>query len=192
MTLPLCPRQIMKSFTPCASKIFMMCHRMGLPPISTIGFGRTAVSSLMRVPYPPARMTAFMVLLSIMIPLYFYCLKEHLSLQRPSELLGPCNRPLGELFAKKLVVNDGDDAPRKALRIAVRNQISGFHVTHGIAESRHIGGDDRRTASIRFYRRDAPSLHERWVPHHPRVLEQLDLLFFGHTPREMGPVLNAE
>lgn len=37
----------------------MMCQMMGRPPISTIGFGRTAVSSLNRVPNPPARMTAF-------------------------------------------------------------------------------------------------------------------------------------
>ena len=37
-----------------------MCQRIGLPPISTIGLGRTAVSSLSRVPRPPARITAFM------------------------------------------------------------------------------------------------------------------------------------
>src|SRR6218665_3473930 len=39
----------------------MMCHRMGIPPISTIGFGRTAVSSPMRVPRPPARITVCIV-----------------------------------------------------------------------------------------------------------------------------------
>src|SRR6266581_1241486 len=38
----------------------MMCQRIGLPPISIMGLGRTDVSSLMRVPMPPARMTAFM------------------------------------------------------------------------------------------------------------------------------------
>src|SRR5690606_4429262 len=32
---------------------------MGLPPISTIGLGRTPLSSLIRVPYPPARITTF-------------------------------------------------------------------------------------------------------------------------------------
>ena len=37
----------------------MMCQMIGLPPISTIGFGRTPVSSLSRVPKPPARITAF-------------------------------------------------------------------------------------------------------------------------------------
>ena len=37
----------------------MMCQRIGLPPISTIGFGLTAVSSESLVPSPPARMTAF-------------------------------------------------------------------------------------------------------------------------------------
>src|SRR4051794_16773613 len=38
----------------------MMCHRIGLLPISIIGFGRMSVSSLIRVPAPPARITAFM------------------------------------------------------------------------------------------------------------------------------------
>src|SRR4051812_25059947 len=38
----------------------MMCHRIGRPPISIIGFGRVSVSSLIREPSPPARMTAFM------------------------------------------------------------------------------------------------------------------------------------
>src|SRR5258708_2200179 len=37
----------------------MMCQRIGLPPISTIGFGRTEVSSESREPRPPARITAF-------------------------------------------------------------------------------------------------------------------------------------
>src|SRR6266496_265748 len=35
----------------------MMCQRIGRPPISTIGFGRTSVSSASRVPSPPARIT---------------------------------------------------------------------------------------------------------------------------------------
>jgi len=39
----------------------MMCHKMGRPPISTIGFGRNSVSSRRRVPMPPARITAFTV-----------------------------------------------------------------------------------------------------------------------------------
>jgi len=38
---------------------FEMCQRMGRPPISTIGLGRMPVSSLSRVPRPPARITAF-------------------------------------------------------------------------------------------------------------------------------------
>jgi hypothetical protein len=37
----------------------MMCHKIGLPPISTMGFGLTEVSSEILVPSPPARMTAF-------------------------------------------------------------------------------------------------------------------------------------
>src|SRR5258708_4875465 len=38
----------------------MMCQRIGLLPISIIGFGLRPLSSLMRVPIPPARITAFM------------------------------------------------------------------------------------------------------------------------------------
>jgi hypothetical protein len=37
----------------------MMCQRIGIPPISTIGFGLIEVSSEIRVPSPPARITAF-------------------------------------------------------------------------------------------------------------------------------------
>src|SRR4051794_11018243 len=37
----------------------MMCHSIGRPPISTIGLGRTVVSSESRVPSPPAKMTTF-------------------------------------------------------------------------------------------------------------------------------------
>src|SRR5438067_2410937 len=39
----------------------MICQRIGRPPISTIGFGRTSVSSASLVPSPPARMTTFMI-----------------------------------------------------------------------------------------------------------------------------------
>src|SRR4249919_2948410 len=37
----------------------MMCQRIGLPPISTIGFGRTSVSSANLEPSPPARIPTF-------------------------------------------------------------------------------------------------------------------------------------
>ena len=37
----------------------MMCHRIGRPPISTMGLGRIWDSSDIRVPSPPARITAF-------------------------------------------------------------------------------------------------------------------------------------
>ena len=45
-----------------AEKVFMMCQSTGIPPISTIGFGRTVVSSDNRVPKPPASITAFIAL----------------------------------------------------------------------------------------------------------------------------------
>ena len=40
----------------------MMCQRIGFPPTSTIGFGRSTVSSLSLVPIPPARITALGIL----------------------------------------------------------------------------------------------------------------------------------
>jgi hypothetical protein len=49
---------------PRLAKMFMMCHRMGLPPISTIGLGRRTVSSESRDPNPPARMIVFMARLA--------------------------------------------------------------------------------------------------------------------------------
>src|SRR3954447_10131421 len=39
----------------------MMCHRIGRPPISTIGFGLTSVSSARREPTPPASISTFMI-----------------------------------------------------------------------------------------------------------------------------------
>src|SRR5215831_15474502 len=54
----------MKSLIPWWEYSFMMCQRIGLPPISTMGFGLTCVSSLNREPKPPARMTAFIESLS--------------------------------------------------------------------------------------------------------------------------------
>src|SRR4051812_49139071 len=50
---------MMKSSIPWEPSIFIRCQRMGAPPISTIGFGRTDVSSARRLPSPPARITAF-------------------------------------------------------------------------------------------------------------------------------------
>ena len=38
---------------------FMMCRRIGRPPISTSGLGRNSVSSRSRVPWPPQRITTF-------------------------------------------------------------------------------------------------------------------------------------
>ena len=38
----------------------MICQRIGLPPIGTIGLGITSVYSARRVPNPPARRMTFM------------------------------------------------------------------------------------------------------------------------------------
>src|SRR5919106_3587065 len=53
----------------------MMCHRIGFPPISTIGLGRTSVSSARRVPSPPAR-----------IPTFICPPRSDLSIDRPRSL----------------------------------------------------------------------------------------------------------
>ncbi|MNN66228.1 hypothetical protein D3C81_1817920 [compost metagenome] len=42
----------------------MMCQRIGLPPTSIIGLGLRCDSSLIRVPRPPAKITAFIPFLS--------------------------------------------------------------------------------------------------------------------------------
>src|SRR3989339_1463666 len=47
----------------------MMCQRIGFPPISTMGLGFRSVSSEIRVPKPPARMTACMSFLQCIIRL---------------------------------------------------------------------------------------------------------------------------
>src|SRR6185503_12152700 len=50
-----------KSVTPCVVYMFITCQRIGRPPISIMGFGRRCDSSEIRVPMPPARITAFIV-----------------------------------------------------------------------------------------------------------------------------------
>src|ERR1039457_2701774 len=49
----------MKSLKPKREYIFIICHKIGLPPISIIGLGLRCDSSLIRVPSPPASMTTF-------------------------------------------------------------------------------------------------------------------------------------
>ena len=51
---------VTKSLMPWWEYFLRICQGMGLPPISIIGLGRVEVSSEMRVPWPPARITAFM------------------------------------------------------------------------------------------------------------------------------------
>src|SRR5437763_15235099 len=77
-----------KSFTSCAESPFMMCQRIGRPPISTIGFGLATVSSLIREPRPPAKITAFMP-----------ALRDGFAIRRrvPHPGLEPHPRPLGGL-----------------------------------------------------------------------------------------------
>src|SRR5271166_3097142 len=57
--LPRYPRQNTKSVNPLWAYSFMICHRMGRPPISTMGLGRYSVSSRKRVPSPPQSITTF-------------------------------------------------------------------------------------------------------------------------------------
>src|SRR5208282_4504403 len=57
--LPRYPRQNTKSMKPLCAYNFIMCHRIGRPPISTMGLGRYSVSSRKRVPSPPHSITTF-------------------------------------------------------------------------------------------------------------------------------------
>jgi len=50
----------------------MMCHNIGFPPISTIGFGILTVASLNLDPKPPAKITAF---ISFLFQNYSYSLQ---------------------------------------------------------------------------------------------------------------------
>jgi hypothetical protein len=54
---------MIKSLWPYVAYIFMICQRMGLLPISIIGFGFRWLSSEIRVPSPPAKMTTFIGIL---------------------------------------------------------------------------------------------------------------------------------
>src|ERR1700687_2751459 len=57
--LPRYPRQNTKSVKPLCAYNFIICHRIGCPPISTKGLGRYSVSSRNRVPSPPHSITTF-------------------------------------------------------------------------------------------------------------------------------------
>src|ERR1035438_8113130 len=48
-----------KSVKPLCAYNFIICHRIGRPPISTMGLGRYSVSSRKRVPRPPHSITTF-------------------------------------------------------------------------------------------------------------------------------------
>src|SRR5208282_1289157 len=57
--LPRYPRQNTKSAKPLCAYNFIICQRIGRPPISTMGLGRYSVSSRKRVPSPPHSITTF-------------------------------------------------------------------------------------------------------------------------------------
>lgn len=50
----------------------MICHRIGLSPISTMGLGFNTDSSLILLPFPPAKITTFIDLL-----FSFSCILQH-------------------------------------------------------------------------------------------------------------------
>jgi len=54
----------------------MMCHRIGLPPTSTKGLGLEEDSSAIRVPRPPANMTARIFLYPGDRSLFFLAMKQ--------------------------------------------------------------------------------------------------------------------
>ena len=60
MRSDLYPSARTKRRNPCASYVFMMCHRTGRPPMSTRGLGSRSLTSRIRVPMPPHRITTGM------------------------------------------------------------------------------------------------------------------------------------
>src|ERR1043165_190865 len=87
-----------KSLTPWALYIFMICQRIGFPPISIIGLGLLTDSSLIREPSPPARITAFICLgiLPALGPFHevsFYCaMRSCWHVYRSALISVPCAR----------------------------------------------------------------------------------------------------
>src|ERR1700753_2492968 len=90
----------------------MICQRIGGPAISTIGFGRAPVSSEIRVPRPPARMTTFMTA--------FYpdiAKNWHNCVARTINLYIKCNPMLQIRCVHEGLGSDGDVMRRKALKV---------------------------------------------------------------------------
>src|ERR1041385_6430450 len=171
MRMPLYPQQTMKSWMPCASKIFMTCHRIGYSPISTIGFGRTCVSSDSRVPKPPARMTAFISrflrLEGRPAPVLF---RDHLHADRPGDPergivvsqapLRTGTIELRDLVADLGIVFQGQVAVREALR----------DIQHQVVRRREL-----RRRPLPVGGGGGPQIDDHIVDRAPRAADQLDL-----------------
>src|SRR5215468_5936047 len=100
--------------------MFMICHRIGLPPISTIGLGRKAVSSERRVPNPPAKITTFI-----------------------GSLLLRCRTPMSSMLHTTQPCNDGvmiKPFPSRQLALDVL-AVPGGHCLHDSINL--LGGDVR-------------------------------------------------
>ena len=78
----------------------MMCQRIGRPPISTIGLGRNSVSSRNRVPNPPAKITAFIVLVPSTATVYHGNLSALSAPGAGATLSAASERPAASFFWK--------------------------------------------------------------------------------------------
>src|SRR5687768_3835698 len=105
----------MKSRKPCAAYVFMMCHTTGLSPIGSIGFGSVSLTSRMRVPWPPQRMTT---------------LGMNTLRARGDE---PFDRP-AQAFAERRGSDESDLAPRaRDVEAASRLTVGTGRVPHDLA-----------------------------------------------------------
>ena len=75
MIFPLYPSVGINSLNPQCANIFIICHIIGKPPISIMGFGKLAVSSPRRDPRPPASIITFNSINSFYFPQYQFFLK---------------------------------------------------------------------------------------------------------------------
>ena len=88
----------------------MICHNMGFPPISIIGFGFRWLSSLILVPSPPANITTFIsVLHCISGTLYssriLFCLYSFLPAFHPAYILSCSHSILPASYSRNTFIS---------------------------------------------------------------------------------------
>src|SRR6266496_2092395 len=148
----------------------MMCQRIGRPPISIIGLGLRWDSSLMRVPRPPARMTAFIDLRGFFRPRFFYREPLLASSPVPREGYGARDVVKRALSSVRLISQG----------LAQFNMPQ--HQGTGASVSCSVSSDDKGASEIgRQARREAVTVaratvrpaNKAWRPSSPRTIQRI-------------------